>query len=422
MARRRGFFAELNHQAQLAERRRQQQARALARQQVAAFREAERAQRAAERARAAAVRADAAARREAERESARLYAEAVNAVVAAKNAELADTYAQIDSLLAATLDVDDYVDLERLRITRVDHPPFEPGDLATPLAPPPPPVYPPQPEWWEPKPPGVLGGRRRYEEALAQARAQYERACFEVRQQAEQAHAEYQGRYAAYQRAEQQRLAALGDLRRRYETDCRRRELEASDHNADLDRLINDLAFDVEAAIDEYVRIVLSNSVYPDCFPISHEHQFDLESRELTLTVEVPSPDSMPTAKEYRYVKARDEVAPTALPVREQKERYASAVWQVAIRSLHEVFEADRAGRIRSIALRVTTASNDPATGRTVSVPLVVVGADRSTFSTFDLANVVPAATLEHLGAAVSRNPFDLSPADSGRGVRSRSR
>jgi restriction system protein len=51
-------------------------------------------------------------------------------------------------------------------------------------------------------------------------------------------------------------------------------------------------------------------------------------------------------------------------------------------------------------------------------VPLVVVAADRETFNKFDLSNVVPKATLEHLGAALSKSPFDLTPADTSLGVR----
>lgn len=61
-----------------------------------------------------------------------------------------------------------------------------------------------------------------------------------------------------------------------------------------------------------------------------------------------------------------------------------------------------------------------PATGQPEYVPLTVVAADRETFTSFDLANVVPSATLNHLGAAVSKSPIDLTPADSSRGVRQR--
>jgi restriction system protein len=164
----------------------------------------------------------------------------------------------------------------------------------------------------------------------------------------------------------------------------------------------------------------LSNSVYPDVFPVEHDHAFALASRELTLTVSVPEPSTVPSIKAYRYVKARDEIASTELPVREKKERYANAVWQVAVRSLHEVFEADRAGKVHSIALTVGADTVAPATGLPLTVPLVVVAADRETFNRFDLAKVVPQATLQHLGAALSKSPFDLVPADVSRGIRVR--
>ncbi|UAC01839.1 hypothetical protein Dvina_23400 [Dactylosporangium vinaceum] len=136
----------------------------------------------------------------------------------------------------------------------------------------------------------------------------------------------------------------------------------------------------------------------------------------------MPEPGLVPRVKEYRYVKAADEITHTTLPVKQQKDRYAGAVWQVAVRTLHEVFEADRAGKIRSVALTVSTRTIAPATGLPEAVPLVIVAADRDTFTAFDLANVVPHATLLHLGAALSKSPFDLAPADSSAGVRVRGR
>jgi restriction system protein len=168
--------------------------------------------------------------------------------------------------------------------------------------------------------------------------------------------------------------------------------------------------------------VVLSNSVYPDVFPVSYDHSFDLQSRELTMTVTVPEPGAVPAVKEYRYVKAKDEIVPTAMPVKDQKQRYANAVWQVALRTLHEIFEADRAAKIRSISLTVGTKQLSPATGLPEDTPLVIVAADRDTFATFDLTKVQPQATLTHLGAAMSKSPFDLTPADTSAGVRRRVR
>ena len=112
-------------------------------------------------------------------------------------------------------------------------------------------------------------------------------------------------------------------------------------------------------------------------------------------------------------MKASDEIAATPLPQREQKERYAGAVHNVALRSLHEIFEADRRGLINTISLEVGTDTTDRATGKDVYVPLVAVAAERNTFVEFDLAAVVPTATLKHLGAAVSKDPYALVPADT---------
>ena len=422
----RGFFAELNHQAQLAERQRQRQAVATNRASVAAHREAERAVRSAENAASAVLRASAADRKAAEKEAARLHLDSRLAEVEAMNTDLATTYAEIDSMLATTLAVDDFVDLEQLRVTKVQHPPFDPGDLGRPTPELGALEYPPQPEWQEPPAPhglgGAFGGKKRHEEHVAQARVQYDAAYRAWHEQATATHAAYLSRIAERESTERARLSALVLATARYEEERRQREQEAAAHNADLDRFINELAFDVESAIQDYVGIVLSNSVYPDGFPVAHDHHFDLGARELTLTAKVPAPGSLPTMKEYKYVKAKDEITSTALPAREQKDRYASAVWQVAVRSLHEVFEGDRAGRVHSISLTVVSDHIAPHSGLPESVPLVVVGADREAFMAFDLANVIPHATLTYLGAAVSKSPFDLTPADTSHGVRARGR
>jgi len=165
---------------------------------------------------------------------------------------------------------------------------------------------------------------------------------------------------------------------------------------------------------------VLGNSVYPESFPIDHDFEFDAGLKELSLTVVVPPPAHLPAEKEFRYIKAKDQISPTILPKKDQKERYNNAVFQVALRSLHEIFEADRAGRIQTIAIRVCTVATDPATGVEKRSIFVAAAAEREKFMTFDLANVVPQATLEHLGALVSKNPFDLVEVEGSQGVRGR--
>ena len=209
-------------------------------------------------------------------------------------------------------------------------------------------------------------------------------------------------------RAEAQRITDLAAERTRYAQECEAREAKAVESNLRLDELIANLGYGVLDAVQEYVSIVLSNSVYPKHFPVSHDFEFDPVSAELKLRVSVPGPDTIPTVKSYKYAKSTEEIATTALSQKACRDRYASAIYQVALRSFHEVFEADRRGLIKTISLTVGTETVDPATGNLTYVPFVVAGAERESFVKFNLSAVVPELTLHHLGASVSKNPHGL--------------
>lgn len=339
-----------------------------------------------------------------------------------RNAELDELYAEIDGLLAATLTVDDYVDLDQLR-SEATHPPFDQAELETPLVPPstePPP--PAEPTLELPAPPNPLlrlvGAGKRHERQVTAARSAYKRALDAYRKAIAEWELRKMEAAEGRRRAEDKRQQQLQAARTSYAEACNRRELEAEEHNRAVEALKANLGYGVPEAVQEYVGIVLSNSVYPDHFPVGHEYEFIPASAELRLRAVVPSPDVLPTMKGYKYIKKDDEIRATALSQRAQKDRYSEAVHQVALRTLHEVFEADRRGIIQTIALQVGTECPHPATGQTSFILFVAVAADRDSYMALDLSAVVPAATLEHLGASVSKNPFALTEA-SGKGVRS---
>jgi restriction system protein len=421
VSRRRGFLAELQYINQQAAKSRRQQEVAAHRARVAAQREAERAQRAAQQARSAAAAADTRQRAHLAQQAQLLHVESQIAEVESRNAGLVQAREEIDGLLSASLAVDDFIDLERLKITKVEHPPFRPGQLGSPSAKVPPPIYPQEPVYQEPPSPGGLfSAKKKHAELIAQSRHEFERVHRAWHDHVNTMQSSYLMAVRIRDESESRRIQRLAVAEATYAAECRQREAEAENHNQALAKLVNDLAFDIESAIQEYVGIVLSNSVYPEAFPVEHDYEFDLATRELRLVAAVPAPSSISAVKEYKYVKTKDEITSTALPAKALKDRYTGAVTQVAVRTLHEIFEADRSAKIYSIALRVVCEAISPATGLLESVPLVIVAADREAFKRFDLSNVVPLATLQHLGAAISKSPFDLIPADTSRGTRTR--
>jgi restriction system protein len=413
LARRRGFFAELQHQAQVAARQAEQQQRAM----VAAARRAEAAQRADQRAAAAYARASEADRKRLQREAAAAHAEAMQAEVDQLNEELAAKYEDLDNLLAATLGVDDFVDLEALKQS-VNHPPFDRSDLEekTPLAPQIP--RPVEPARWAPDPvKGIFNKQKRLLEAQEKAETDFV-AAWQAWWHEDQAYpAKVAKAKEDYDASERARIAALEVERARYINECAAREKDVAAHNATVDEFIANLGYGAVQAVNEYVGIVLANSVYPDEFQVEHEAEFDPSTAELLARVIIPGPQEVPSIKTYKYTKATDQITPTELAIRDAKARYANVVHQVALRTVHEVFEADRRKLIKAISLEVGVETNDPATGKVMFIPFVSAAVARDRFEEIDLSGVVPVATLEHLGAAVSKAPYSLTPV-SGAGIR----
>ncbi len=406
----RGVMAELQRQMKASAREAERRQRAAVAAHNSAVLKSEQMRKAEERARTAAARASEQERKRLEKEAAAAHVEAMQAEVEERNAELAEIYDEIDSLLRATLDVDDYVDLETLRQV-AEHPPFDRPELKVPTPPPrtiPEPSRPEMPTVEAPK--GLIGRKKKLEQAQVEAHSAYDAAVQAYERQMEQLPKEREAAARVHAEAEERRLAELAKEQARYAEECRAREAAAAEANAELDALIANLGYGAVDAVQEYVSIVLANSVYPEHFPVEHEASFDPATAELTVSALIPPPDTLPTTKAYKYVKASDEIVATPLSQKACKDRYLDAVRSVTLRSLHEIFEADRRGLIKTISLEVRTNTIDPATGRPTHVLFAAVGAERDAFLAIDLSSVVPAATLDHLGAAVSKNPYELVP------------
>lgn len=398
-----------------AERERQRQLREAERAHRAATKEAAQARKAADRARAQFERASNAERKRLEKEAKAAYLEARLSEVNELNAQLSGVYEEIDSMLNATLAVDDHFDLNTLK-KQVVHPPFTREDLRYPTPQPDPGVDRPRPELQLPPEPTGLSamfGKKKHEKAVEQAKLHHEHAVNEWTTYCHQLHAYRQNAAEAHRQAELQRVDQLTREEAKYAAECAERARVIEEHNRAIDQFVSDLGYGSAEAIESYVSIVLERSCYPESFPVEHEVSFATADAELRLRVRLPPPDQVPTIKTYKYTKASDEITASFQSQKVSKDRYANAVHQIALRSIHEVFEADRRGLVKTISLEVGTDTIDPATGNPTYIPFLATAASREAFLTFELANVTPLATLELLGAAVSKNPFGLVPANT---------
>ncbi|WP_328609357.1 hypothetical protein OG943_09590 [Amycolatopsis sp. NBC_00345] len=421
MGRRRGFFAEMQYQAAKTQQERARQAAAAERERVRLEKEMHRAQAAAAVARERMARADAQAVVQAEREAKRLHIEAQQSKVESLNANLQEELVAIDSVLESTLAIDDYVDLEKLR--RIpQHPPFQSAYLMA--SPPPAPIAaPPEPYFQPPAPPtgiSAVFAKKKHAAATTASQAQFEQAHAAWR--AVIAQIPYQQLAAAeqHQATENERLRRLASDRRQYDAECDERRQVVDAENERLDDLINRLADNKPEAVEEYIAIVFGNSIYPDVIAAHSDVDFSYspDLRELSITLVLPPPDVIPSTKSFRYARATDEVLETKLAQKDLTTRYAGLINNMTLRTVHEVWESDREGKIDSISLVGGANHVDPAVGKDVFVRLVALAVSREDFLDIDLSRITPSETLKHLRAVVSKSPHRLTPIDDKKGVR----
>ena len=320
------------------------------------------------------------------RERQRLYVEARTADAAAANADLRARLSDLDRLLLSTLDVDDHIDLDRFK-KRIEVPPFDPGPLARPA---------PEPSWASfapPEPRGVgkiLGGERLHQQQMAQA---------------EEAFAQARAQWAE---REERRTRQLAARRRQYEEQRRRHEAKLLAYNAEVDRFAAAVASADPAAVVEYFAMVLGNSVYPDDFPQHFRLAYLPKKQHLLVEYHLPPVEVIPVVKEYRYDPVRDDLVAVPRDEAEIRRRYTEIISMVALRTVHEIIEADRGALVREVLFNGIVDTVDRRTGRFVRPCLVSMRTDRETFAAIKLRRVDPVACLKHLQAGLSPSPAEL--------------
>jgi restriction system protein len=360
------------------QREAEREARARAAAETRAAREAERAQRAYERARTAEAK-----------EQKRLYQVARAAAVALQNQELEERVARLQLLLADTLSVVDILDFEALK-EWTTIPNFDPGQLAEPTPDLNPVDYQPQPlTWLQSKKPGT---KAKFAREWEQGRQAYEQAV------------------AAWHAAEQERLRRLEAARAAHEREVAETAERLTRQHAEVEAFRAAFLAGEREAILEYFHLVLERSTYPDDFPQQFKLAYLPHNQELVVEYELPGYDVVPAVRAYTYVQRSDSVNQTKRPDKERRELYKLVVSQVAIRTLHELYEADTPRYLESIVFNGYVDTVNAATGKPEQPYLVTVRAYRDRFLDRDFSRLNPESCLQDLNARVSTRPEELKP------------
>ncbi|WP_379138302.1 restriction endonuclease [Paenibacillus sp. sgz500958] len=185
---------------------------------------------------------------------------------------------------------------------------------------------------------------------------------------------------------------------------------EISSHNSSVDDFKTSYFSKEKEAIEAYNTLVLGRSNYSDIFPQTFELFYIEESKELLVEYELPDVTAVPKNKEYKYTQSRDEIKGVPFKSKELNEIYSTLVASIALRTLHELFEADQGNHLDSVVFNGVVSTVDLSTGLDIRPCILTIQTRKDEFMKFDLARVDILACVKGLKAQLSPSVTELTP------------
>ena len=163
-------------------------------------------------------------------------------------------------------------------------------------------------------------------------------------------------------------------------------------------------------AVVDYCDLVLASSSYPECFPQEYELQYNASTKTLIVDYKLLSPDDVPTLKAVRYVAARDSFEESHITEAQRQKLFDDIGYQVALRTLHELFESDTVNAINAAVFNGIVEAIDRKSGKLASACIMSVAARKAEFLEINLAQVEPKACFKALKGIASAKLSGLVP------------
>lgn len=162
--------------------------------------------------------------------------------------------------------------------------------------------------------------------------------------------------------------------------------------------------------VEDYCEMVLANSEYPDGFPQDFDLEYIPETKILIVEYALPAPQHLPRLKEVKYVKSKDEFAELFLSENELNKLYDDVLYQICLRALHELFDADVVNALAAISFNGWVKSVDKATGREANACVLSIQAKKDEFQAINVEHVEPKTCFKALKGVGSSKLHSLTP------------
>lgn len=171
-----------------------------------------------------------------------------------------------------------------------------------------------------------------------------------------------------------------------------KREIKFSTRLENKNKKVDDLKAKYQScdqsAVMEYCELVLNNSQYPKSFPKSFELDYNPDNKVLVVEYSLPTIEDFPTLNEVKFIK--NEMKDYHISDAQIQKMFDATMYKITLRTIHEIFEADKANAIELISFNGWVNAINRATGKKENNCILSIQAQKSEFIEVDLAHVDP--------------------------------
>ena len=299
-------------------------------------------------------------------------------------------------LLSDTLLVDDTVRWESLKQNeRYPHPPPVPSQYQT---------IPEEPRPDETRYQPQLGLMDKFWRAGAERKVEAVRALFEAD------HADWRRKAAAIEEANQRIYQSNVSEYQEWQRRSLEYENDRKDHNDAVERRCAEYQAKNPDAILDYCEMVLAQSDYPECLPHRFDLDFTAHTKTLVVDYQLPAPADLPRVNEVKYVRSKNAFVESEMSKKEFERFYERVVCQIAIRTLHELFESDVVNALDLVVFNGLVDTTNLGTGHRENRCIMSIAVDRATFVSVNLGNVDARMCFNSLGGIGDGKLVELNP------------
>ncbi|MFH1047810.1 MAG: restriction endonuclease, partial [Patescibacteria group bacterium] len=181
-------------------------------------------------------------------------------------------------------------------------------------------------------------------------------------------------------------------------------------YNANLDSIRQQFEAGESGGVIKYFDLVLDKSRYPDSLNLNFDVHLVAKSKLLVVDIELPNTEQIPAIVEYRYVRSTGEIKGKMMNIRDFERYYDDVIYQIALRTIHEIFEADYKQNIELVVLNGWVRGIDGKTGKEFQNCIISLQIGREEFLSLDLSRINSAECFRHLKGVSAGALAKLAP------------